>query len=180
MKHKLEVDLQELEIALTWRSTASHSYLDLETGAVVTIDDQSRQTLESIYKELAKRGVRERDVPLAKQLEQFEFLRERFKGDLLVADRVERELGSRYISIEPAGADQDSEDAKAFVLTIDDAVLQDHLMQAIKAGGALRRFKDLVYSDPEIHEQWYAFQGARTRQRVLVWLQEHNIEPVAP
>jgi hypothetical protein len=178
VKHRLKVDLQELELALTWRSTASYSYLDLETGAVVSIAAQTHQVLERLKDQLAKRGTRDQSVSLERQLEQLGLLREQSKDELLLAAHVERVRGSRYIPIEPPETNPEYDDAIAFVMAIDEPSLEDHLQQAIDADRTLRRFQDLVYSDPNVHAQWYAFQAARTRQRVLAWLQDRDIEVI--
>ncbi len=65
-----------------------------------------------------------------------------------------------------------------FIGTLDDNDLQDRLWRAIRGRGAFRRFKDLIVRHPNVQELWYAYQDARAKERLLRWLDAHDIEPI--
>ena len=55
---------------------------------------------------------------------------------------------------------------------------QGRLWRAIRGRGAFRRFKDLIARHPDVEEQWYACKDARAKERVLHWLDAHDMEPI--
>ena len=66
-----------------------------------------------------------------------------------------------------------------FIAMLDDDQLQDRLWGAIRGRGAFRRFKDIIARRPDVEEQWYAYQDARAKERLLRWLDAHDIELIA-
>jgi len=98
MKRKIKVDMDELDTALNWSMSEWNHYLDLETGKVIGIDDETRQMLEELSKEMYD----EQDhqiMSLEKLLQQRDDIRDWQKELLMEADRVDREFGHRYISV---------------------------------------------------------------------------------
>ena len=177
MKRQVKVDMNELDIALNWSMPEWNHYLDLETGKVVGIDDETRRALEELVEELLD----EEGNPLMtleELLEQREDIQDWRKEVLLEADRVDREYGRRYISVEPDDSYQGYNDMDGFIATVDDEPLQDRLWRAIHGRGAFRRFKDLIARQPDVEGQWYAYQDARAKERLLRWLDDHDIEPI--
>ena len=178
MKRKVKVDLNELDVALNWGPSEWNHYLDLETGKVVGIDDETRWTLEELVEEMyGEEG--NQIMTLEELLQQREEIQDWQKELLLEADRVEREFGSRYISVERDDPYQDYNDMDHFIATLDDDRLQDRLWNAIRGRGAFRYFKDLIAHHPDVEEQWYAYKDARARECLLRWLDDNDIEPIA-
>jgi hypothetical protein len=176
MKRKVNVDLDELAIALDTDFSELHQYLDLETGRIVPIMDELSRQLERIYDEIYDEAGN-RVVTLE------EYLQQRDDPDwqkemMLEADRVEQGYGTRYIRVErddPYGGYRDME---RFIGTVEDARLRERLWSAIQGRGAFRRFKDLLARHPQVEEAWFEFKDARLQRRVAYWLTYHDIEPV--
>ena len=178
MKRRVKVDLNELDVALNWGPSEWDHYLDIETGKVVAIDDETRWTLEELIEELYDEEGNQ-VMTLEELLQQRKDIQDWRKDVLLEADRVDREFGSRYISVERDDPYQDYNDMDRFIATLDDDRLQDRLWDAIRGRGAFRRFKDLIVRYPDVEEQWDAYQDARAKERLLRWLDAHDIEPIA-
>jgi hypothetical protein len=145
----------------------------------VGIDDETRWTLRDLIEEMYDEEGNQL-MTLEELLQQREDIQDWRKDVLLEADRVDREFGSRYISVEQDDPYQDYNDMDRFIATLDDERLQDRLWDAIRGRGAFRRFKDLIARHPDVQEQWYEYQDARARERLLRWLDDHDIEPIAP
>jgi len=133
---KLKVDLSELEFLLDDASWETNHYLDLQTGQVVMIMDETRWELERLYEELydAEKG---QMPPLAEVLQERD-LPQWTKDALLEADQVELGYGERYISVPKAESHQGYRDMERFILTVRDERLQDRLWRAISGRGAFR------------------------------------------
>jgi hypothetical protein len=178
MKRRVKVDLSELDTALNWGMSEWDHYLDLETGKVVGIDDETRWTLEELIEEMYD-AQGNQIITLEELLQQREDIQDWQKELLLEADRVDRQFGSRYISVERDDPYQDYNDMDHFIATLDDDQLQDRLWNAIRGRGAFRRFNDLIARHPDVEEQWYAYKDARAKERLLRWLDDNDIEPIA-
>ena len=131
VKRKVKVDMNELDTALNWGMSEWNSYLDLETGKVVGIDDETRSMLEELLEEIYDEEGNQLTT-LEQLLQGREDIQDWQKEVVLEADRVERECGSRYISVEPDDLYQDYNDMDHFVATLDDDDLQDRLWRAIR------------------------------------------------
>ena len=176
MKRKVKVDMNELDTALNWGMSEWNQYLDLETGKVVGIDDETRRMLEDLIEETYVDEGDNQLVTLEELLQGREDIQDWQKELLLEADRVDREYGHRYISVEPGDPYQGYNDMDHFIATLDDDDLQDRLWRAIRGRGAFRRFKDLIARHPNVEEQWFAYQDARAKERLLRWLDDHDID----
>jgi len=117
-------------------------YLDLETGKVVGIDDETRRMLDDLIEETYGDEGDNQLVTLEELLQGREDIQDWQKELLLEADRVDREYGHRYVSDEPDDPYQGYNDMDHFIATLDDDDLQDRLWRAIRGRGAFRRFKD--------------------------------------
>jgi hypothetical protein len=172
---KLKLDFGELISAFDTGSPEINYYLDLETGEVVLVAEETRAELNAIYKRMgdsedadaalfaeALRGARLPDW-------QVELVRQ--------ADQVERDDGARFVEVPQDDSHEGYRDMEAFVETVSDDRLQDRLSDAINGRGAFRRFKDVLLRYPQERERWFAFKEARVRQRVLEWLESEEIVP---
>ena len=171
---KIKMSLGELEYAFEDASWETSRYLDLETGQVVEIMDETRRELERIYEEYDPEA---QPFNLAEILQQRD-LPEWQQQMLLEANQVEAQYGSRYIGVPQADPHEGYRDMEDFVVTVEDERLQERLWQAISGRGAFRRFKDVLAGHFREQERWYAFKDARLEQRVLDWLASEDIEPI--
>ncbi|MEW5956106.1 MAG: UPF0158 family protein [Chloroflexota bacterium] len=173
---KLKVNLGELAFAMEDASWETSHYLDLETGAVVSVSDEMRRELESIYEETY-------DPQTAATFDLANILPERdlpdwYQQELLATDQLEREYLTRYIAIPQIDSHEAYRDMEAFIITVRDQALQERLWQAIKGRGAFRRFKDTLARYPRERERWFEYQDKLMQQRVLDWLAAEEIEPI--
>jgi predicted nucleotidyltransferase len=175
---ELQIDLGELVMAFEDATWERNYYLDLETGQVVWISQETRWQLESIYEETYDPDSEE-PVELTEVLQDYD-LPDWEKEVLLEADRVERFYGTRYIGVPEADSHEGYRDMERFILTVQDERLQDRLWQAIQGRGAFRRFKDVLAGYYREEKRWYAFQDERIRGRILDWLASKDIEPMEP
>jgi hypothetical protein len=176
MKRQVNVDLDELAIALDTDFSELHQYLDLETGRIIPIMQEISWEMEEIYEEIY-----DEDGNRVVTLE--DYLQRRDDPDwqkemMLEADRVEQGYGTRYIRVERDDPYGDYRDMERFIGTVEDARLQERLWNAIRGRGAFRRFKDLLARHPQVEEAWFEFKDARLQKRVANWLAYHEIEPV--
>ena len=175
-KRRLAVDMNELTAVFELYFDEIQSYLDLETGKVFQVSDETRRLLEKLYDELYTEDG-ERVMPLEALLAQHPEIPEWQKPDLLEADRVEQGYGGRIMAVDPEPY-SDYDDMESFVYTVENDRLANELEYAIRGRGAFRRFKDLLARHPQVENAWYAFNAARIKARVRDWLEFHGIEPV--
>ena len=136
---QLKIDLSELEMAFDNYSGMISYYLDLETGAVISISDEERRTLESIYESYYDEQSEFVDWESALEKEHVPD----WQRELLInADRVEAGFGDRFISIPTEGSHEGYRDMEAFIATVHNRRLQERLERAISGRGAFRYFKD--------------------------------------
>ena len=173
---KLKIDLPELVSAFEESSPELNFYLDLETGEVVLVTEETRGEIERVYA-IMYGGGEEPLMSFDTALEQ-SGAADWEQEALHTADLVEKGFGERFIEI-PSDESRDGyRDMAAFIDTVQNRRLQDHLERAIQGKGAFRRFKDTLLDDPTERERWFAFQNERLHQRVLEWLAGEEIEPI--
>jgi hypothetical protein len=156
---KLKINWMELEVAIDNDSWEIHHYLDLETGEVIAISDETRGYL---------------DDPPDDELPDWQ------KQELQAAEQVERGYGTRYISIPRAESHDAYRDMERFIGSVWDERLQNRLWGAIQGRGAFRYFKDVLDEYPAERERWFAFSDRRVKERMLRWLEGENIAPTNP
>lgn len=130
---KLKVDLAELESALDNQFWEHRYFLDLETGSVVLISDETHRELDDLCDELGEAA--QDSGPVRAAIEQSN-LPDWQKEELRVADQVEVGHGKRYICIEPLNPHADYGDMEKFIGTVRDPRLQNRLWRAISGRGA--------------------------------------------
>jgi hypothetical protein len=169
-------NMEELATAFEDASDAVRYYLDLETGLVVAITDESRNELEAIYEELDDEHGQEDDA-FADALQQRD-LPEWMRAMIHEAHAVEQGYGERYIAVPTADSRESYRDMEDFIATVGNQRLRSQFAYAIQGRGAFRRFKDTLLAHPNERERWFAFSQARVRERVLAWLAEEGIAVV--
>lgn len=172
---QLKIDLSELEVAFDSGSEMISYYLDLETGEVITVSDEERSLLESIYEPYYDEQTQTVDWEAAFQEEHVpDWQRERLQD----ADRIEAGFGSRFIAIPSEASHEGYRDMEAFIATVRSRRLQERLERAISGRGAFRYFKDVLLDYPAERERWFQFKRERLQQRMLDWLESQGITPI--
>jgi hypothetical protein len=169
---QLKIDLSELEHAFDSGSEIIFYYLDLDTGEVISVSDEERVMLESIYESYYDEQSQTVDWENAFEKEHIPDWQ---CGRLQEADRVEEGFGSRFIAIPSEGSHEGYRDMEAFIPTVRNRRLQEHLERAISGRGAFRYFKDVLLDYPAERERWFQFKGERLHLRILDWLEAHGI-----
>lgn len=177
-KRKLKIDMNELAIAFDNGSWEMSYFLNLETGDVQFITEDSTSDMQDFYAEVESAGDDERDAAFREALEQND-LPEWRRAMALEAYEIESDVdGSRYLEVPPQSSRDGYRDMEEFIETVQDEQLQDRLWRAIDGRGAFRVFKnELDYHDEE-RQRWFAYRDARLHERVLDWLAEEGIEPI--
>jgi hypothetical protein len=175
-KRKLQVDLDELSFAFTFTHPEQDAYLDLVTGQVITVTEETRWMLEEIYEEIYDEEAGELTMSLEAYLAQADDIQDWEKQCLLDADRVEAASGD-IVAIDPEPY-ADYRDMECFISTADDPQLRERLWRAIKGRGAFRYFRDVLADHPEVEDDWYTFKDAQIERRMHRWLEANGIEPV--
>ncbi|MEM8641347.1 MAG: UPF0158 family protein [Cyanobacteria bacterium P01_G01_bin.54] len=93
---------------------------------------------------------------------------------------LEAELDNmdRYLPIPTADSRAAYDDMEWFVMQVEDSDLREALANAINGRKPFRRFKDTLLGRPE-REQWFKFSNERMQQRIVEWLADEGIEPLA-
>ncbi len=175
-KRRLAVDLEELATAFENGFPDLSYYLDVETGAVAMVSDETRSELERIYEEMdtgddlddaaVTRAIWQRAVP--------DWQREALEE----ADHVERGVGTRYVAVPRDETHDAYRDMEDFILTVGDKHLRERLADGIDGRAAFNRFKRVLSDHDEERARWFAFRDARLRDRIIAWLDEEGIEPL--
>jgi hypothetical protein len=172
---QLKIDLSELELAFDRGSEMISYYLDLETGEVISVSDEERGSLESIYESYYDEQSQTIDWENAFEKEHVpDWQRVLLKN----ADRVEAGFGDRFISIPSEGSHEGYRDMEAFIASVRNWRLQERLERAIGGRGAFRYFKDVLLDYPAERECWFQFKRERLHQRILDWLEAYGITPL--
>jgi len=175
-KRHLKVDMDALTAVFELHFDEINSYLDLETGEVLQVSDETYRLRERLYEE-SYTGADEQAAPLETLLAQHPEIADWEKEALLEADRVERGFGARIVAIDPEPY-SDYDDMESFVYTVTDPRLANELEYAIQGRGAFRRFKDIVARHPQVRHAWYTFKDTQIKKRVRECLEVYGIEPV--
>ncbi|KAA3663501.1 MAG: hypothetical protein DWQ04_10490 [Chloroflexi bacterium] len=174
---RLHIDWSELIAAFADSSTWEiNYYLDTETGQVLMVTDDARRQVEQIYE-----AHFDPDAPdsfdmtaalTAVSLSDWE------KEDVLTADFVEINFGSRVIDIPETQSYEAYNEMQNFIDTIEDERMSNQLRTATEGRGAFGRFRDVLRQHLAAEQRWYAFQENQVQQRILEWLEEEEIEPI--
>ena len=173
---QLAIDWIELSDAFDFSSPEMSSYLDTETGQVLTVTDEDRYELEEIYEEHFDPDAAE-EFEIEEVLARLE-LPDWRKESVLTADFVEQHFGERVIEIPQKLSYEAWNEMQDFIFTIEDDRLHNQLLNATHGRGVFRRFKDILSRHVAEEQRWYAFQENRLRERILNWLEEVGIQPI--
>jgi hypothetical protein len=76
----------------------------------------------------------------------------------------------RWLWVHCEGSHEGYLDMEWFIDGLDDKAFADRLAHAISGRGAFRRFKDVLFDQPDLMTRWYAFSNDRQRGRARSWL----------
>ncbi|MEI6043239.1 MAG: UPF0158 family protein [Chloroflexota bacterium] len=170
----LKVNLEELVGAFDTDFAEMWHYLDLATGEIILVTDETRQQLEELLETCAEGDT----IEVVQVAIQNTDLPDWEKETLYSAALVEFEYDTHVIEIPRADVHEGYKDMEVFIETIVSKHLQELLQVAIRGKGAFRRFKDVLDRYPQEREQWFQFRAARLKQRVLGWLKGEGITPL--
>jgi hypothetical protein len=169
---ELKVNLKDLADAFDNGFNEVAYYLDLDTGEVVMVTEESRQLLAEISEaeqaetlEATLEAIRTANIP------EWEMVGVGAAAAVAWAD------DDRFLEIPRVESWEGYQDMEAFIETVSDAHVQAILAAAIQGKGAFRRFKDTLERYPKERERWFEFLDARSKERVLNWLREEEIQP---
>ena len=175
-KKQLKVDLPMLEAALDNHDSTFEFYLDTETGSILSITEDLRLQFQDFLEDLdlddeeaIESGDRERMIQVLKEQEEIE---------LLEMYLVDSDTEDRYLQISPEDHRAGYRAMEAFIQTLENRALQNHLANAIHGKGAFRNFKNTLGRYPKELERWYAFRNRLSREAALRWLDLNGIESI--
>jgi len=178
VKRVLLVDMSELRDAFEEGLPGVHWYLDVETGEVISVEDEMWRLLERVGEDDDVRG-RDSGALIAPTdaLQRHGVLA--WQWDLVQeAARIEAGLGTRYIEVPRAESRDGFRDMEDFVGAIRDTRVRERLASTLGGPGSFRRFEDTLSDYPAERDRWHAFSAARVRGRILGWLDSEDITPV--
>lgn len=149
----MSVKLSDLIDEFDMRPDMSDSFLDRETGELHYISEDDRFALDHQDHE-----------PPEWQKEHLEKIK----------PIVEYNDIERYISL-PSNFDfHEYSVMEKFISSLSDIKVRDSLWNAIKGGGAFRRFKNAIQRYG-VRDQWYKFRDSEIKQLIIEWCEDNNI-----
>ncbi len=176
---QLKVDLEDLAQAMDNANHEAGYFLDLETGVIAMVVDDTRRRYDDLVAAVGDVGPAEWGPAFEAALSKHK-LPDWEQSAMREADQVERGYGSRFIRVPPADSRAGFGDMEDFIATVQTARLAEQLATALHGRGGFRRFKDVLLGHPPERQRWFAFQAARQHQRAVAWLATAGIEPVPP
>jgi hypothetical protein len=168
---KPKVSYSDLEDAFTFDSDQYHSWLDKQTGKILTYDSDIARALE-----------RGEDLSGAPDW-QHPFIEEtrrllRAFGELPESDAepTKPEDADRYVQVPRIESHEAYKIMAEFAETVTEAHLRDLLAVALRGSRPFRRFKDVLTRFPAEQERWFAFEAERRREIIEEWAHDEAIE----
>lgn len=146
-------------------------FLDLETGAIMTISNEMLEKAEAtLYKSDS--------APIANEKEIDEYdMPEWIEKEVELAVRIFSSEKDRYVRI----PERESSDAynlmKIFTEGVDELRPHDELLSALGSPNAFSRFKKALSAFPSYREKWFAFNAKAMKKTISDWLESIDIKP---
>ena len=162
-------------------SLATFAQLDVRTApeAAVSRTVASTASVAVDVSALARFNLGDIADALADQSYEHRWLLDPASGELLFHGEYEDEQG---IDEDPTWIEVDSipsyiwyQDMVDFAEQVTDARAARLLAIALDGRGAFRRFKNVVFSDPELGPAWNAFNDVRGKRRAVEWLLDNDL-----
>jgi len=149
----MPVKLSDIVDALEMQFDESGTYLDKETGEVITI---SFQVIG-----MAEEGESPDTLPGWQQPE--------FK----TAQSIDT-TPDRFLALPSKFDVHEWQIMEEFASSVEDEALRDELLSAIHGRGAFRYFKDLIHRRG-VKDDWYKFRAEALREIAVEWLEENGL-----
>lgn len=174
----LPVSIDDLELAFGSGSIEANFYLDLMSGEILTVTEDTRAELEifcsSAFPDTGIDDIGSDELDAAFDREEVEdWEREVFRAVIL----MDSGPVDRYLDVPGSDTSEDYATMEAFIETVQNAQLQERLWDAIDGRGAFGRFKSVVGRDESELRRWYAYRDERLRKRIHEWLEAEGITP---
>jgi hypothetical protein len=154
---KTRVDLDEIIDGVDFQFDGSSSYLDRQTGHVVTVTDDEIRHAEEEDEERSSPGFGDDE-------EQIELAR------AILGDEADR-----FVALPDKHEIHEWRLMADFVPSIDKIRVAEDLDRALRGKGAFRYFKDTARRHGVL-DQWYEYRQERFRQIAVDWCEAHHIE----
>ena len=118
-------------------SPEASSFLDLETGAVFVVLDDTAAQLQALLADTAS------DVPIETASAHYD-APDWEKQALREAWHIEQHRGERLAALADAGLREEYRDLEAFIATVQDAAVRAQLERAVNERAAFRRFREVI------------------------------------
>ncbi len=175
---KLKIDMNELDMVWEVEAEAFDTYLDRETGKIITVTSETKECLQEFDEQYQGEGAEE-DAgaqAFADWLAQSDYP-ESEREEAMVAYAVEWGTSDRYLRLLEQDSHEGFRDMEDFVISVEDERVRERLARALGGRGTFRRFKDALLDFPQERERWFQFQEERKKRRMLEWLADNDIEP---
>jgi len=173
-RRKLPIDWSELELAADSGAALVEHYLDLESGEVLPVTDETRTLYESVLEETG----RSQDEFSEADLSTLEMGLQGWEVEALRVLLKIQAGPNRYAAVPKTDKRDAYGDMEEFIETVEPAQVRERLEVAIKGKGAFRRFRETLLGYPEVRTAWFVFKGQRIRARLAGWLSDCGIEPL--
>ena len=175
---QLTVNWSDLEDAMASAAMEGAFYLDLETGEVLLLSDESAGILRRLR---AAHGTGENasQFDLAQALAEAD-VPEWQHEEVRIAAFVEEHRDGRCLQIPGLPSFEKYQTMVDFIETVPDLLPRELLAAAIDGRGAFRRFKDTLLRFPEERQRWFAFERRQRFAAAAAWLRDQGIEALNP
>ena len=153
------VKISDLIDALEFSSDEHGSWVDLETGSVVHVQNHLISAVEGGDEEA------------------LESLAEWEKEEVEIAKAVAADSGKRFVDAPGKFDFHEYRQMERFIGTVEDGAAAEQLWRAIKGNGAFRYFKDTARR-LGLLERWYQYRDSALEEFVRDWAEAHQI-PIA-
>jgi len=183
---RLAIDWQNLEMAFDDHpgelGMERASYLNLETGEVVFVDEQVRDTVNCIIDQLdtvLAEGADWTDDAI-RETYTFQQSSEPEQSSVLATIKIEYGDPSQFEEIPHFDSHESYEYMQDFIESVSDVTARGRLSEAIAQRKPFRRFRDVLAGDRRLERQWREFEAARQRETIIEWLNSIGVQPTNP
>ncbi len=162
------LELDDLKEAFLNSSDDAVYYLHRETGNIELITPDIRWQVDALLEE--HNYELEAIEAAIDEMDSWE------RDILKAAVRIELGEAADYLQIPVRPTYEDYNEMKMFIETVENDLLREKLADALQGEGAFRHFKEVLQTDEDELERWYAFKDERLTERVINWLKEEEIE----
>jgi hypothetical protein len=155
MINKKPVKLDELVGEIEIQINGTFSYINTETGEVITLSEEEIRAVED-----------------EKPIENFPDWQ---KENIEKAGEILEDEDGIYLDFTLRNDYHEYDIIEEFIGTVMDEEIQDALYEAIQGRGAFRRFKDGIIGHG-VEKDWYAYKDKKIKELVIEWCKEHDIE----